>query len=713
MSSPGEWSIKLSQILKWLFASLFFLLPLVLWPKTSELFEFNKMLLVYVFAVLIGGAYLTRAVVDRRLTLTKTPLDLGLGLFLISQILATAASINFHTSLWGYYSRFHGGLASTFAYILLFYVLSSLLNESKQKERQSSLKLYLYAILSSGVLVAAYGVLERLGIDKHLWIQDVQNRVFSTLGQPNWLSAYLAALLPLPIYLSSLEGKSRLRWFWGAVAVLFFTTILFTRSRSGIATTFIILALVAAQQVWQKLKQKRPSKTPWLVLTAILVVTLTFGSPWTPNPGDISRRLDLGGPLWAETEGWLNRINLTTQIKPLEVDRLPQETQELIIRRESGERIGGSSSMEIRRVVWQGAWRLFRMRPWFGTGVETFAYSYYWTRPAAHNLLSEWDFLYNKAHNEYLNLLATTGIVGLTAYLLLLASMLRLYLISWRAGNKLAFPLLVGFISILITNFFGFSVVAVALLFFLFPALVMFTGDKTYPVRGWGPGWNLSKKQVKQGQYQLNSGQYLLIVLIIFTALWGLSGIYRIWRSDILYNGGKIYHQAGYLLQAADRLESAVQLNSNEAVFHSQLAEAYADIALALHQQTISEETVSAENLNHIERQRDSYANKALVSAQRAISLNPWHLNLLKSKAKVELTLSLYDPSFMEDALATLIRANELAPTDAKIIYNIGLIYETQGRADLARQAYEKSLELKGDYIQVKAELDRLDANSD
>jgi tetratricopeptide (TPR) repeat protein len=167
------------------------------------------------------------------------------------------------------------------------------------------------------------------------------------------------------------------------------------------------------------------------------------------------------------------------------------------------------------------------------------------------------------------------------------------------------------------------------------------------------------------------------------------------------------------LLQAADRLESAVQLNSNEAVFHSQLAEAYADIALALHQQTISEETVSAENLNHIERQRDSYANKALVSAQRAISLNPWHLNLLKSKAKVELTLSLYDPSFMEDALATLIRANELAPTDAKIIYNIGLIYETQGRADLARQAYEKSLELKGDYIQVKAELDRLDANSD
>ena len=35
-----------------------------------------------------------------------------------------------------------------------------------------------------------------------------------------------------------------------------------------------------------------------------------------------------------------------------------------------------------------------------------------------HNLTSEWDFLYNKAHNEYLNYLATTGLFGLGSYLL-------------------------------------------------------------------------------------------------------------------------------------------------------------------------------------------------------------------------------------------------------------------------------------------------------
>ena len=55
--------------------------------------------------------------------------------------------------------------------------------------------------------------------------------------------------------------------------------------------------------------------------------------------------------------------------------------------------------------------------PLFGTGVETFAYSYGFVRPIAHNLTSEWDYVYNKAHNEYFNYLALTGFLGLGAYL--------------------------------------------------------------------------------------------------------------------------------------------------------------------------------------------------------------------------------------------------------------------------------------------------------
>src|SRR5690606_34366285 len=63
---------------------------------------------------------------------------------------------------------------------------------------------------------------------------------------------------------------------------------------------------------------------------------------------------------------------------------------------------GGTDSGKIRQIVWQGAVDIWKANPVFGSGVETFAYAYYLHRPADHNLTSEWDYLYNKAHNEYL-----------------------------------------------------------------------------------------------------------------------------------------------------------------------------------------------------------------------------------------------------------------------------------------------------------------------
>lgn len=123
---------------------------------------------------------------------------------------------------------------------------------------------------------------------------------------------------------------------------------------------------------------------------------------------------------------------------------------------------GITDSEAIRMPVWKGAIKIWQRYLIFGSGVETFAYSYYLDRPAEHNLLSEWDFLYNKAHNEYLNILATTGSLGFLSYLSLLGGTI------WLIKKN---PSLLGaYVSILVTNFFGFSVVIIGLYFFLIPA---------------------------------------------------------------------------------------------------------------------------------------------------------------------------------------------------------------------------------------------------
>src|SRR5690606_10005656 len=59
-----------------------------------------------------------------------------------------------------------------------------------------------------------------------------------------------------------------------------------------------------------------------------------------------------------------------------------------------------SSTGQMRLLVWQGSLKLIEQRPWLGSGPETFAYSFLSQRPAAMNLTTEWNFLYNKAHNE-------------------------------------------------------------------------------------------------------------------------------------------------------------------------------------------------------------------------------------------------------------------------------------------------------------------------
>ena len=62
---------------------------------------------------------------------------------------------------------------------------------------------------------------------------------------------------------------------------------------------------------------------------------------------------------------------------------------------------GGTESGVIRKFVWLGAIEVFKHYPILGTGPETFAFSFPMYKPVGHNLTSEWDFIYNKAHNEF------------------------------------------------------------------------------------------------------------------------------------------------------------------------------------------------------------------------------------------------------------------------------------------------------------------------
>jgi putative inorganic carbon (HCO3(-)) transporter len=113
--------ILLNKLLKMLYLSLFFFTPLLISPFTSELFEFNKMLFIYFIASLVLFFWLFRMIFLKKIILKRTKLDLPIFIFLVSQLFSTFFSLDFHTSFFGYYGRFNGGLLSIITYLLLFY----------------------------------------------------------------------------------------------------------------------------------------------------------------------------------------------------------------------------------------------------------------------------------------------------------------------------------------------------------------------------------------------------------------------------------------------------------------------------------------------------------------------------------------------------------------------------------------------------------------
>src|SRR3989344_31341 len=192
------------RIITWGFYILFFVTPLFFLPFNNELFEYNKMMLVYVLTSIITVIWLIKMVNLQSFIFNRTPLDIPIILFLLSQILSTVLSIDQHTSIFGYYSRSNGGLLSIISYILLYYALIS--NFTKEQV----LKFLKVAVLG-GVAVSLYAIPEHFGLSPSCviltqtltadcWVQDVQARVFATLGQPNWLAAYLGMLIFPSLY---------------------------------------------------------------------------------------------------------------------------------------------------------------------------------------------------------------------------------------------------------------------------------------------------------------------------------------------------------------------------------------------------------------------------------------------------------------------------------------------------------------------------------
>ncbi len=697
-----------NRVIKFSFYAVFLLIPLAIAGDTSELFELNKMWLAFCLGVIIGAAWIIKSIAKKEFRVQKTPLDIPILLFFLSQFLSTLFSWDHHISFWGYYSRFNGGLLSTMLYIFFYYAfVSNILSKDSGifKTPTEAVKKFLNLNIITGVIVSLWGIpshfsldptcfVFRGNLDVSCWAADFQPRVriFSTLGQPDWLAAYLCVLLPIAIalFLENANLKEKFKFnrtaiFYFVASVLFYTALLYTRSRSAMIAIGTSLAILFFTYFYIKRKEFKIINFVGPLLVALLV-TFYIGLPFS----------FLSRFSYSEV---MNKINPPPAPKTqTNVEKpAPQHTGEL----------GGTDSGKIRLLVWEGALEAWKNNPIFGTGVETFAFAYYKYKSPEHNLTSEWNFLYNKAHNEFLNYMATTGTIGIAAYLFMIGRFL--YLPAKRLLNSikkkeqenilLPVSLIAGYITILITNFFGFSVVIVNIFLFLMPVFVFVLENMINYDKGlflFRNKDNASKvpanSESRYNRDEYSPSQWMGTIITIVIGFYFLFTLVSYWNADKAYAYGNNLDRVGMYQEAYPYLHNAVLKRGDEPVFKDEMAINNAVLAAQLLSQN------NTQNATDSATTASALVKEAIETSNSLVSSYPKNFVFWKTRIRIFYTLAQVDSQFLPSALETIRKAAELAPNDASIIYNLGVIEGQSGNIDQAIVALEKAVKLKPDY---------------
>lgn len=611
--------------------SLVIITPLIFSSFNTELYEVPKMVLVYLGASLLLPLTLIRFIKQKTISWPKNPTAIFFLVFIASQIISTVFSIDKFTSIYGYPTRLNGGLLSQFAYFIIF--TCAVINLSSKR----ALSLIIATVVTS-FAVAVIGIASHFNLDisclilsntlsASCWQAEFNPtlRIFSTLGQPNWLAVYLVQTAPFALALLFFSTKRKARLILALISFCLILALIFTGSRSGFA------GLIAAFLIFFALNGKKfihKNRKLFIASTVIfLVLILTSGS--------------------------LLFSRLTETVKR-------QKTV-----------AGGTETGQIRLIVWQGAIEAFKKSPILGFGPETFAYAYSMYRPLAHNQTSEWNFFYNKAHNEFLNYLANLGALGTATYLALILSFTKSISNILKNKNQTASSLskaaIAAIIGYHVAIFFGFSTVVSQLTSYTLIAAVFSLGQPGFYTKGLKIG-NLMQK--------------FLFLAVGLAGLWLITFTLRIFLSDIFFNRSQNLQSSKVIEASFNAIDT---FPSQNPFYLSDFAQSNAGQAGNLEDQSA----------------KDLFSKTASIMAMRAEAAAPNNFIILRRLINTYIILNNLSPQYQSQLTELELKLQKLAPTDPQTYLTSAKIEISLDNKAQANKFLGEALNLKPDYVEA------------
>lgn len=525
MSRLGEFCDRFIEA-GWLVALA--LVPLYINILSYRTVEPGKAYLFRVIVLLMVGAWLMklweggadRGVQNALAPLWKNPLAVPVVAYVVILLLTTAASVAPTLSFHGAFFRLQGAY-TTLVYIALFCLMVQNLRTREQFDRIVSV------LLLASIPIALYAVVQEWRMDPITYVGpkvELKWRARSTMGQHIFLGAYLIMLMPWTAA-RLIEAVGRWRqgtsggassartWLLGAGSILMQNLAL---------AAFLVYIATNRQHWWLTL----PVLTGYVFLA---VWTTRLGANAVPPPAMVGAYAGLltlqalalaftqaRGPWLAALAGagvfgvlialrWRMRRLLVGVIGCavvaglfVAVLNIPQGPLQPLKRYALLKRLGSLSDFESRPIearllVWEAVGRLFwtrpniglsrdrlaGVRPVIGYGPETLGLAIEKVLPPGLGRQDTWRTAFDRAHNDFLNHLAEGGLLGLTAFLLLLVVFYRMTLKAlWQSQDRVHQLSLIALITAMTAHLvelqFGLAVTPTRMLFWAFLALGVF-----------------------------------------------------------------------------------------------------------------------------------------------------------------------------------------------------------------------------------------------
>lgn len=359
---------------------------------------------------------------------------LPLILLFLFLILSLPASTDIITSWFGSYDR-QDGLISWLFYGLWALLLVLHLNCYPKSEVADKIEVFFKVISWSGLIVSAYAILQIIGFDFVTWAEpaSVTGRAISFLGQPNYLACWLVLVMPFTAYLILKSRDDIDRVIWGIIFFAELVALLMTGSR---AVFFIFLLISMFWLVWFLSRKKILSRRALLgiIFSGLIVIGIFLGFLAITNK---------------------SRLEEFTDFK--------------------------KGSAAVRLELWKTGTQAYLKKPWLGYGLENQPEAY------VHYYKSDWalyarpDTYSDRAHNLILDVLLTSGLIGLLFFgyfIYWIFSNLNKALKDTKYQDLSAF-LLWSLIVYLVSLLFNFSVIITNIYFWLLVSLSFVITGKT------------------------------------------------------------------------------------------------------------------------------------------------------------------------------------------------------------------------------------------